>query len=311
MRQWGGVCDMTPDYSPILGEAPQLKGFVLDVGWGAYGFKAGPVSGARIAELVHTGKIPKVIRPFSPTRFAEVGWWKAAAAVSTSSPICPPCVSFGGGISSAELLQEFGQISVCQIADAVGSSLAMDSTIRPLDMSFRICAPAFTVLCPADDNLTLHHALHLAKAGQVLMVSGSRSHKAALWGELVSISAQSRGLRGTIIDGPARDPREIAALKYPVFARSIQPRRASKERYGKIGGPIQFGELTVNSGDIVMADCNGIVAFPADRLRRCWSRPVWLSKRNNLNKILSTGKSYFELAGLSSLVPSEQGTRGL
>ena len=69
-------------------------------------------------------------------------------------------------MSSAELLQELGQISVCQIADAVGSSLAMDATIRPLDMSFRICAPAFTVLCPADDNLTLHHALHWRNRGK-------------------------------------------------------------------------------------------------------------------------------------------------
>lgn len=85
MRQWGGVCDITPDYSPILGEAPELKGFVLDVGWGTYGFKAGPVTGARIAELIQTGKTPDLIRPFSPSRFAEdrlVGE-KAAAAVST------------------------------------------------------------------------------------------------------------------------------------------------------------------------------------------------------------------------------------
>jgi sarcosine oxidase subunit beta len=85
MRQWAGVCDITPDYSPILGEVPELKGFVLDVGWGTYGFKAGPVTGARIAELIHTGKTPELIRPFLPSRFAEdrlVGE-KAAAAVST------------------------------------------------------------------------------------------------------------------------------------------------------------------------------------------------------------------------------------
>jgi len=215
-------------------------------------------------------------------------------------------------MSSAELLQELGQISVCQIADAVGNSLAVDATIRPLDMSFRICAPTFTVLCPADDNLTLHHALHVAKPGQVLMVSGSGGHKAALWGELMSISAQSRGLFGTIIDGPARDPLEIAALKYPVFARYIQPRRATKERYGKIGEPIQFGELTVSSGDIVVADCNGIVAFPADRLAEVLEQAlVVVRKEADLKEILSAGKSYFELAGLSSLVPSEQRMRGL
>ncbi len=84
LRQWTGICDMTPDYSPIMGEVPGLKGFVLDVGWGTYGFKAGPVSGKRIAELIATGKTPEVLKPFSITRFWEdrlVGE-KAAAAVS-------------------------------------------------------------------------------------------------------------------------------------------------------------------------------------------------------------------------------------
>jgi len=84
LRQWTGVCDMTPDYSPIMGEVPGLKGFILDVGWGTYGFKAGPVSGKRIAELIVTGKTPDVLKPFSITRFWEdqLLGEKAAAAVS-------------------------------------------------------------------------------------------------------------------------------------------------------------------------------------------------------------------------------------
>ncbi|MBI2469111.1 MAG: FAD-dependent oxidoreductase [Candidatus Rokubacteria bacterium] len=84
LRQWAGVCDMTPDYSPIMGEVPGLRGFYLDVGWGTYGFKAGPVSGRRMAELIATGKTPALLEPFSITRFSEdrlVGE-KAAAAVS-------------------------------------------------------------------------------------------------------------------------------------------------------------------------------------------------------------------------------------
>ena len=84
LRQWAGVCDMTPDYSPIMGEVPGLKGFILDVGWGTYGFKAGPVAGRRIAELIATGRTPELIKPFSLTRFYDdtlVGE-KAAAAVS-------------------------------------------------------------------------------------------------------------------------------------------------------------------------------------------------------------------------------------
>lgn len=84
LRQWAGVCDMTPDYSPIMGEMPEVRGFLLDVGWGTYGFKAGPVSGKMMAELIATGKTPDLIKPFALSRFYEdrlVGE-KAAAAVS-------------------------------------------------------------------------------------------------------------------------------------------------------------------------------------------------------------------------------------
>jgi sarcosine oxidase, subunit beta len=84
LRQWAGICDMTPDFSPIMGEVPGLKGFYLDVGWGTYGFKAGPVAGRRVAELIRTGRTPDLIKPFSLTRFAErrLLGEKAAAAVS-------------------------------------------------------------------------------------------------------------------------------------------------------------------------------------------------------------------------------------
>ena len=84
LRQWSGICDMTPDFSPIIGDVPSVKGFYLDVGWGTYGFKAGPVAGKNLAQFIASGKLPDLIRPFSLARFYEnnlVGE-KAAAAVS-------------------------------------------------------------------------------------------------------------------------------------------------------------------------------------------------------------------------------------
>jgi sarcosine oxidase subunit beta len=84
LRQWAGICDMTPDFAPILGVAEEVSNFYMDVGWGTYGFKASPISGKCIAELIATGKTPKLIEPFSPARF-ETGnlvGEKAAAAVS-------------------------------------------------------------------------------------------------------------------------------------------------------------------------------------------------------------------------------------
>jgi sarcosine oxidase subunit beta len=70
LRQWAGLCDMTPDYSPIMGVTP-VAGFLLDVGWGTYGFKASPVSGKRMAELIASGQTPDILKPFRLARFYE------------------------------------------------------------------------------------------------------------------------------------------------------------------------------------------------------------------------------------------------
>jgi sarcosine oxidase subunit beta len=68
LRQWTGLCDLSPDYSPILGET-EVAGFHVSAGWGTYGFKAAPIVGTTLAELVATGKTPELIEPFRLERF--------------------------------------------------------------------------------------------------------------------------------------------------------------------------------------------------------------------------------------------------
>lgn len=82
LRQWAGLCDMTPDYSPVMGFSP-VEGFLNDVGWGTYGFKAGPVSGEQMAEAVASNETPKLIAPFTLDRFdaGTLVGEKGAAAV--------------------------------------------------------------------------------------------------------------------------------------------------------------------------------------------------------------------------------------
>ncbi|MBA2417049.1 MAG: FAD-dependent oxidoreductase [Geodermatophilaceae bacterium] len=70
LRQWAGLCDMTPDFSPVMGITP-VDGFYVDVGWGTYGFKAAPVAGETMAELIATGKTPDMIAGFDLARFAD------------------------------------------------------------------------------------------------------------------------------------------------------------------------------------------------------------------------------------------------
>jgi sarcosine oxidase subunit beta len=83
LRSWGGLCDISPDYSPILG-LTEVEGFLISAGWGTYGFKAAPIVGSTLAELVDSGRTPDLIEPFALERFYrdELVSELAAAAVS-------------------------------------------------------------------------------------------------------------------------------------------------------------------------------------------------------------------------------------
>ena len=70
LRQWTGLCDMTPDYSPLMG-VTEVEGFYVNAGWGTWGFKATPIAGVTMAELVATGKVPELIAPFRLDRFRD------------------------------------------------------------------------------------------------------------------------------------------------------------------------------------------------------------------------------------------------
>ena len=70
LRQWAGMADMTPDFSPVMGLTP-IENYYIDAGWGTWGFKATPVSGKRMAECVATNRQPDLLKPFALSRFAN------------------------------------------------------------------------------------------------------------------------------------------------------------------------------------------------------------------------------------------------
>jgi len=84
-RQWAGLCDMTPDYSPIISPIDEVEGFFVNGGWGTYGFKATAASGFNTAQMIVDNEPPEMIKSFHYNRFAAnrlVGE-KAAASVSS------------------------------------------------------------------------------------------------------------------------------------------------------------------------------------------------------------------------------------
>jgi sarcosine oxidase subunit beta len=68
LRQWAGMADMTPDFSPVMGLTP-VDNYYIDAGWGTWGFKATPVSGRRMAECIATNSQPDLLAPFALSRF--------------------------------------------------------------------------------------------------------------------------------------------------------------------------------------------------------------------------------------------------
>jgi sarcosine oxidase subunit beta len=70
LRTWTGLCDLTPDYSPLIDRTP-IENFVITAGWGTYGFKAAPIVGVTVAKLLATGEVDPLIAPFGLRRFAE------------------------------------------------------------------------------------------------------------------------------------------------------------------------------------------------------------------------------------------------
>ena len=102
----------------------------------------------------------------------------------------------------------------------------------------------------------------MAEDGDVLVVDSQARPDTANWGELTTIEAQGKGVRGLVVDGLVRDIAEISALKFPVFARGTTPRVAGRNNLGEVNVAIHCGGVSVSPGDIVIGDQDGVVIVP-------------------------------------------------
>lgn len=161
-----------------------------------------------------------------------------------------------------ETVEAFAKLSTCAIADALPRAAVMASGISPLwQPAPAIAGPAFTVHCPAGDNLMLHAAIHRAPSGSIIVVQSDAPHY-ALAGGNVCLVAQQRGIKGFVLDGVIRDIAEIREAKFPVYARGVMPKPGTKEQVTPLNGAVTCGGVTVRGGDIIAADEEGIAVVP-------------------------------------------------
>jgi regulator of RNase E activity RraA len=159
----------------------------------------------------------------------------------------------------------FRDISPTTLADVLGHEQVMDIGIRPLWPSPpRVAGPAFTVRCPPGDNLMLHAAIYRAEPGSVIAVEAGDVDYALAGGNVCAV-AQRRGIAAFVVDGVIRDLAEVRELGFPVFARGVIPIPGVREGVVPLNEPVRCGGVTVDPGDIVVADEEGIVVVPAVR----------------------------------------------
>ena len=205
--------------------------------------------------------------------------------------------------NGSELLERLRGFGVSQISDALGPLHPVESRIRPLDPTFRICGSARTALCEPDDNLAVLYALEEVQKGDVLVISCSPHDNSAVWGELLSLEARSKGLAGTIVDGAVRDVSEFAAIGYPVFSRCNHARRARKERHGEQNVPVRCGSIVIRPGDVVVADIDGIVAVSASEVAGLLAKVMEVSsKESDIKEQISHGVGILKILGIKGRI---------
>ena len=163
------------------------------------------------------------------------------------------------------LMDEFAKLPASNVADCMERSCAMNPRIRLISKSRpgSVCGPAFTVKCRAGDNLALHAALTYCQEGDVLVVSNEEDTTRALTGEvMMSYLFYTKKAAAIIIDGPIRDMESLSQWEFPIYCTGATPGGPYKEGPGEVNVPIACGGISVNPGDIILADHDGIIVIP-------------------------------------------------
>jgi RraA family protein len=158
------------------------------------------------------------------------------------------------------IISQYANLAVADICDALGRNAALPAALKPMGAS-RMLGTAYTVNLPASENLLLYYAVDNAQPGDVLVVSCAGYTERAVAGEILATLARARGLAGFVIDGAVRDADALGQMDFPVFARAVSPNGPYKDACGEVNVPVSMGNVVIQPGDIMVADCDGIVAI--------------------------------------------------
>jgi Demethylmenaquinone methyltransferase len=163
---------------------------------------------------------------------------------------------------SPELVAQASKFQAAILADVGGRRGTLNGRVKPLSPKMKVAGPAITVEVRPGDNLAIHAALAIAKPGDVIVVDGKGDQTCALIGEIMATQAHATGIAGFVIDAAVRDSHELANGDFPVFSAGLNPCGPTKSVAGRVNSPISAGGTTVNPGDLIVGDADGVVVVP-------------------------------------------------
>ena len=189
-----------------------------------------------------------------------------------------------------ELVERFLTVDTTAICDGDKTTRVMNSAIRPRSAKSRIVGPAFTVRC-RDDFLAVLRAVELASSGDVVVVDGGE-REIALAGELFARGALVRDLGGIIVDAGYRDMAYVADCELAIYSRFVTPLAGTASKLGELQIPVTCGGVSVNPGDMILADDEGIVVIDPNRIQTLLESAVAIKKaESKLIERLDTGST--------------------
>ena len=196
------------------------------------------------------------------------------------------------------MIHELSKFSTATIHEALGKVGNLPSAIKPIARGMTVCGPAYTVQTMACDNKIIHRAYANANSGDVLVVHCSDYYEAGYWGDLMSLGAKTKGIAGLVIDACVRDADDIEAMNFPVFSRGLCIRGTSSLEGGTLNKSIVIGGITINPGDIIVGDRDGVVVVPkellAETIEKAKAREI---REESIREQLRQGKTSIEIYG--------------